>query len=241
MYICDDPCPTNGRRVRPINFMKMALIPTIISSLLFFFIGQIVNASEDDRKKWNKRYDAMEYIYGKEPIKFLKENVSLLTKGKALVLAMGEGRNAVFLARNGFDVDCCDISEKAVEKCEALAWESGVTLNAFTADLEEYKIPADKYDLITCFYYTQRDLIPQIKEGLRDGGMVMFETYTIDQLKYGDGASGPKNPDYLLKHNELRNFFRDFHILYYREGEVAENKSVASLIAQKKGRAGSGL
>ncbi len=61
--------------------MKMALIPTIISSLLFFFIGQIVNASEDDRKKWNRRYDAMEYIYGKEPIKFLKENVSILTKG----------------------------------------------------------------------------------------------------------------------------------------------------------------
>ena len=214
--------------------MKMALIPTIISSLLFFFIGQIVNASEDDRKKWNKRYDAMEYIYGKEPIKFLKENVSLLTKGKALVLAMGEGRNAVFLARNGFDVDCCDISEKAVEKTELFARESGVTLNAFVADLEEYKIPADKYDLITCFYYTQLDLIPQIKEGLRKGGMVMFETYSIDQVKYGDDAPGPKNPAYLLKHNELLDLFRDFRILYYREGEIAEQKSVVSLIAQKK-------
>jgi len=214
--------------------MKMTLSSTIIFSLLLFLIGQIVNAGEDDRKRWNKRYDVREYIYGKEPIKFLQENVSLLTKGKALVLAMGEGRNAVFLARNGFDVDCCDISEKAVEKCESLARESGVSLNAFTADLEKYKIPADKYDLITCFYYTQRDLIPQIKEGLKKGGMVMFETYTIDQLEYGNGAHGPSNPEYLLKHNELLNFFRDFHILYYREGEIAEKKSVASLIAQKK-------
>lgn len=226
MYICDD--------LHPVKFMKMTLIPAIISYLLFFFVGQMVNAGEDDRKKWNKRYNAKEYIYGKDPIKFLQENVELLTKGKALVLAMGEGRNAVFLAKNGFDVDGCDISEKAVEKCESLARENGVTLNAFVADLEEYKIPSGKYDLITCFYYTQRNLIPQIKEGLREGGMVMFETYTIDQLKYGNDAPGPKNPDYLLKHNELLDSFRDFHILYYKEGEIAENKSVASLIARKK-------
>jgi hypothetical protein len=214
--------------------MKMTLISTIILSLLFFCFGQIVNASEDDKNRWNKRYNTGEYIYGKEPLKFLKEKLDILVKGKALVLAMGEGRNAVFLARNGFDVDGCDISEKAIEKTKLLASKSGVTLNAFVADLEEYKIPADKYDLITCFYYTQRDLIPQIKEGLRKGGMVMFETYSIDQLKYGDNAPGPKNPEYLLKHNELLDSFRDFRILYYREGEIAENKSVVSLIAQKK-------
>ncbi len=212
----------------------MILISTIISSLLFFCFGQIVNASEDDRRKWNNRYNTGEYIYGKEPLKFLKEKLDILIRGKALVLAMGEGRNAVFLAGNGFDVDGCDISEKAIEKTKLFSRESGVTLNAFVADLEEYKIPSDKYDLITCFYYTQRDLIPQIKEGLRKGGMVMFETYSIDQLKYGDNAPGPKNPEYLLKHNELLDSFRDFRILYYREGEIAENKSVVSLIAQKK-------
>ncbi len=214
--------------------MKMTLTPIIIFSLLFIGIAQIINAGEDDRNRWNKRYSAREYIYGKEPIKFLEEKLDLLVKGKALVLAMGEGRNAVFLARNGFDVDGCDVSDKAIEKSKILARENGVTLNAFVADLEEYKIPANKYDLITCFYYTQIDLIPQIKEGLRKGGMVMFETYSIDQLKYGKDASVPKNPAYLLKHNELLDSFRDFRILYYREGEIAENKSVVSLIAQKK-------
>lgn len=212
----------------------MTLISTIILSLLFFCFGQIVNASEDDKNRWNKRYNTGEYIYGKEPLRFLKEKLDILVKGKALVLAMGEGRNAVFLAGNGFDVDCCDISEKAIEKTRLFARESGVTLNAFVADLEEYKIPADKYDLITCFYYTQKSLIPQIKEGLKRGGMVMFETYSIDQLKYGKDAPGPKNPAYLLKHNELLDSFRDFRILYYREGEIAENKSVVSLIAQKE-------
>ncbi|MDP6925311.1 MAG: methyltransferase domain-containing protein [Candidatus Scalindua sp.] len=214
--------------------MKMTLISTIILSLLSFCFGQIANASEDDKSRWNKRYDTGEYLYGKEPLKFLKEKLGLLVRGKALVLAMGEGRNAVFLAGNGFDVDGCDISEKAVEKARLLARESSVTLNAFAADLEEYKIPVNTYDLITCFYYTQRDLIPQIKEGLKNGGMVMIETYSIDQLKYGKDAPGPKNPAYLLKHNELLDSFRDFRILYYREGEIAENKSVVSLIAQKK-------
>ncbi|MBC8554301.1 MAG: methyltransferase domain-containing protein [Candidatus Brocadiales bacterium] len=214
--------------------MKMTLISTIILSLLFFCFGQIVNASEDDKNRWNNRYNTGEYLYGKEPLKFLKEKLNILVRGKALVLAMGEGRNAVFLAENGFDVDGCDISEKAIEKTKLFAQESGVTLNAFVADLEEYKISADKYDLITCFYYTQRSLIPQIKDGLKKGGMVMLETYSIDQLKYGKDAPGPKNPAYLLTHNELLNSFRDFRILYYREGEIAENKSVVSLIAQKK-------
>ena len=214
--------------------MKMILISTTILSLLFFCFGQVINASEEDKSRWNKRYDTGEYLYGKEPLKFLKEKLGILVRGKALVLAMGEGRNAIFLAGNGFDVDGCDISEKAIEKAKLFARESGVALNAFAADLEEYKISADQYDLITCFYYTQKSLIPQIKEGLKKGGMVMFETYSIDQLKYGKDAPGPKNPAYLLKHNELLDSFGDFRILYYREGEIADQKSVVSLIAQKK-------
>jgi SAM-dependent methyltransferase len=205
----------------------------IFLSFLLPCIGQVVSANEEDRKRWNKRYDTKEYVYGKEPIKFLKDNINILTRGKALVLAMGEGRNAIFLAENGFDVDGCDISEIAVEKSKSLARENNVKLNAFVADLEKYKIPSNKYDLITCIYYTQRNLIPQIKDGLKKGGMILFETYNIDQLKYGADASGPKNPAYLLRHNELLDLFRDFHILYYREGEIADNKSVASLIAQK--------
>ncbi len=214
--------------------MKMTLISTIILSLLSFCLGQIANASEDDKDRWNKRYNTGEYLYGREPLKFLKEKLNILVRGKALVLAMGEGRNAVFLAGNGYDVDGCDISEKAVEKTRLFSQESGVALNAFVADLEEYKIPVNTYDLITCFYYTQRNLIPQIKEGLRKGGMVMIETYSIDQLEYGKDAPGPKNPAYLLKHNELLDSFRDFRILFYREGEIAKNKSVVSLIAQKR-------
>ncbi len=107
----------------------MTLIATMILSLFFFCFGQIVNASEDDKNRWNKRYNTGEYLYGKEPLRFLKEKLDILFKGKALVLAMGEGRNAVFLAGNGFDVDGCDISEKAIEKTRRFpGFESTVML-----------------------------------------------------------------------------------------------------------------
>ncbi|MDR4497842.1 MAG: methyltransferase domain-containing protein [Candidatus Scalindua sp.] len=214
--------------------MKIILTGTIFFCSFLFLLGQVVSAGGEDRNRWNKRYNTKEYIYGKEPIDFLKNNIQVLTRGKALVLAMGEGRNALFLARNGFDVDGCDVSDIAVEKCKLFARENNLKINAFVADLEEYQIPVDEYDLITCIYYTQRNLIPQIKAGLKKGGMVLFETYTIDQLNYGENAPGPKNPEYLLKHNELLNLFRDFHILFYREGEIGDKKSVASLIARKK-------
>ncbi len=119
--------------------MKAVLTSMIFLSFLLPCIDQVVSANEEDRKRWNKRYDTKEYIYGKEPIKFLKDNINILTRGKALVLAMGEGRNAIFLGENGFDVDGCDISEIAVEKSKSLARENDVKLNAFVADLENTK------------------------------------------------------------------------------------------------------
>ncbi len=83
--------------------------------------------------------------------------------------------------------------------------------------------------MIICFNYLQRSLISQIKDGLRQGGMVVYETFIIDQVQFGK----PKNPDYLLRHNELLNMFRDFRCLRYHEGIIEGRKAVASLIAQK--------
>lgn len=194
-------------------------------------LSGIVQGNEEDREHWDKRYDTPEYIYGKEPVEFLEDHIDLLPRGKALVLAMGEGRNAVFLAQKGFLVEGCDISPIAVKKALLLAQEKGTEIKAFEADLESYKIEHEKYDLIACFYYLQRDLIPQIKEGLKPGGMVIMETYTIDNQRLG--FSGPKNPDYLLKPNELLHLFSDMKVILYREVVVDGKKAVASIIAQR--------
>ena len=82
-------------------------------------MGMTSNAafsSERDKVFWDKKYGTEAYIFGKEPVAFLREHIDVLPKGKALDVAMGEGRNAVFLAKNGFEVDGCDISEIAVKK-----------------------------------------------------------------------------------------------------------------------------
>ena len=202
--------------------------------IIFYIVVNVTSAlfaSEQDRLFWNKRYDTETYILGKEPVEFLKEHINILPGGKALDIAMGEGRNAVFLAKNGFEVDGCDVSEIAVKKTLGLAKENNVRVNAFVADLEIYKLPKDAYDVVACFYYLQRSLIPQIKEALKPGGMVIYETYTIENCERG--FEGPKNRDYLLKTNELLDLFKDLTIIYYKELVLDDKKAVASLIARK--------
>lgn len=191
----------------------------------------LVFADEQDKLFWDKRYGTEVFIYGKEPVEFLKEHIDILPKGKVLDIAMGEGRNAVFLAKNGFDVDGCDISEVAINKAQKLAKENNVNIRAFVADMEIYKLPKNAYDVIACFYYLQRDLMPQIKEALKPGGMIIYETYTMENKEYG--FEGPKNKDYLLESNELLHLFTDLKIIYYREIIIDNKKAIASLIAKK--------
>ena len=165
-----------------------------------------------------------------QPSQFLVDNVELLPKGRVLDVAMGSGRNAVYLAKLGFEVEGVDISAEAVDNAVMLARQNNIDLNANVRDLEKDSgIEKGAYDLIICFNYLQRSLMPQIKEGLRSGGMVVYETYLIDQPRFGK----PRNPDYLLKHNELLDIFRDFRCLRYCEGIIDNRKAVAGIVAEK--------
>lgn len=165
-----------------------------------------------------------------KPAQFLIENVNLLPKGQVLDVAMGGGANAVYLARMGFEVEGVDISAQAVNTALELARKSDVNLKARLADLESnYLIRKSSCDVIICFKYLQRSLIQQMKDGLRTGGMVVYETFIVDQARFGK----PKNPDHLLKHNELLDLFRDFRCLRYREGIFESRKAIASIIAEK--------
>jgi 2-polyprenyl-3-methyl-5-hydroxy-6-metoxy-1,4-benzoquinol methylase len=187
-----------------------------------------------DQKRWNDRFGRKEFAFGKEPNPFLKKHIRLLPKGKALDIASGEGRNAVFLAQHGFEVDAVDISEKGLKKAQKLAREKGVKINTFPVDLDQHPIKKEQYDLIANFYFLRRRLIPRIKKGLKKGGKVIFETYLLEHRTLGTG--GPKQAKYFLKPNELLGLFKDFRILFYREGifkEGGRKKAVASLIAEK--------
>lgn len=161
-------------------------------SLLFLIALGIVTgmmfvstyAAPQDKDRWNRKYATEEYLLGREPISFLKDNIGLITKGTALDIAMGEGRNGVYLATQGFEVTGLDISEQGLEKARSLARQAGVHIETKVVDLEDYKLPPSAYDLIVCTYYLQRNLFPQIIQALKPGGMAVVETYTQDHLKY---------------------------------------------------------
>jgi len=187
-----------------------------------------------DQKRWDERFKAKDFALGKEPNPFLKRYFRFLPIGKALDVAAGEGRNAVFLARHGFEVDAVDISERGLKKARALAREAGVKIHTILSDLDDYRIEKEKYDLIDNFYFLRRSLILRMKKGLKKGGRVIFETYILEHRDLGTG--GPKKAKYFLKPNELLTLFKDFRILFYREGiskEGGRRKAIASLIAEK--------
>lgn len=188
-----------------------------------------------DQKRWDERFKGKEFAFGKDANPFLKRHIHLLQKGTALDIAAGEGKNTVFLAQHGFDVDAVDISEMGLRKAKKLARETGVKIHVVLADLSAYQIEKERYDLIINFYFLNRRLIPKIKKGLKKGGSVIFETYLLEQRILGTG--GPKHLRYFLKPNELLQLFKGFRILLYREGifkEGGRRKAIASLIAQKR-------
>lgn len=162
--------------------------------------------------------------------RFLVDNITLLPRGRALDVAMGNGRNTVYLAQTGFDVEGVDIEAERIGNALALAKRKGVSIKARVANLEaDYHIEKKAYDVIICINYLYRPLIQQIKDGLKRGGVVLYETYLIDQRQW----IGPKSAEHLLKHNELLDLFRDFHCLRYREGVIKPRHAVASIVAQK--------
>ena len=102
--------------------------------------------------KWDERFGVDEYVYGKEPNLFLKENFQKIPKGDVLCVADGEGRNGVWLAKNGYNITSIDFSPKAIEKINRLAKENSVSVNTICADLLYHDFGDNKYDGIVSIF-----------------------------------------------------------------------------------------
>jgi|TARA_B100000959_G_scaffold77502_1_gene82327 2-polyprenyl-3-methyl-5-hydroxy-6-metoxy-1,4-benzoquinol methylase len=184
-------------------------------------------AAEKDQSRWDKHYDIEGFLFGSKPIRFLKDNIHLLPKGRALDLAMGEGRNGVYMATQGFDVLGLDISPVGLNKAHQLAEHHKVKIETRVVDLENYQLEKNAYDVIICTYYMQRDLFDQMKESLKPGGMALVETYNIDYLRYARFSR-----KYLLENNELLKIFKDFKIIRYQAYDDGK-EAYSSIIVQK--------
>jgi len=166
----------------------------------------------------------------KVPSPLLKESLPFLPKGKVLDIAMGEGRNSLFLASKGFEVDGFEKDPRAIDACQHLALKKNLRVKTQQVDLETATLPSNRYEVVICFFYLQRSLFPQMKSALKKGGVVVYETFLIDQhIRHGT----PKHKEYCFEPNELLDLFEDFRILFYREGFPNEQPICASLVAQK--------
>tara|TARA_B100001123_G_C14798127_1_gene823282 strand:+ start:89 stop:652 length:564 start_codon:yes stop_codon:yes gene_type:complete len=184
--------------------------------------------SSKDKEKWNRKYNVKQYIEGKIPSDWLTCNSEVLTgNGRALDIAMGEGRNSIYLAQLGFKVTGIDISDIGIKKANTLAKEKNIKLEVVLADLDEYKFKKNFFDLVICFNFLDRSLFPKIRETIIPGGLIIYETFTIDFLKYSSFKK-----EWVLGCGELLQEFHGYRILRYRELDDGY-KGIASIIAQK--------
>lgn len=145
-------------------------------------------------------------------------------------MACGAGRNAVYLALRGYDTVAIDILPDALERARDLARRSGVVLQTLERDLEQTGVLRDLgADCIVVTRYLERSLFEPIQRCLLPGGLLVYETFTIEQMEMGH----PRNPRFLLQPDELRAAFAALEILSYREGFL-DGAHVARLVARSR-------
>ena len=187
--------------------------------------------SAEDRAKWDLRYQEGAYSGRSYPSEFLvEETASLYSSGKALDLACGSGRNALYLASQGFRVDAMDVStvglELAAEKSNGL----GLTINWLNRDLlESPDLPENYYDLIVMFRFVAPELLAGLSKSLVGGGSLIIEEHLEWSTKDVGGPSGNR---FRVSPNYLRNACHGMDLLNYSEGLVKEPDGTTSALAR---------
>ncbi len=179
---------------------------------------------------WDERYSISEFYYGTEPNDFLREHASKIRKsGKVLCLAEGEGRNAVYLAKLGFEVTAVDQSSVGLKKLKELATQNGVTVNTVVADLADYAIVDGNWDAIISIWchvppVLRKKLHESVVRGLKKDGVLILESYHPRQLEFKTG--GPPVPELMMTILDLKSEFSGlkFVMSHEIEREVHEGK-----------------
>ncbi|MFN4215193.1 SAM-dependent methyltransferase [Exiguobacterium sp.] len=173
---------------------------------------------------WDQRFDTEEYVYGEQPNEFLRHQGHLLNDGmKVLAIAEGEGRNAVWLAEQGLDVEMWDYSRVGLEKAERLAVRRGVVLTTHLVDLAVADWPVATYDVIVCIFGhfpkdVQTAVLKGVTRALKPGGFFMTEVYSEAQLELGTG--GPKDQALLYTPDDFEVLADSLETLHFFDGVV---------------------
>jgi tellurite methyltransferase len=174
-------------------------------------------------EEWNERYRTGETEEG-SPTPVVARAAALSSPGRALDLACGAGRNALFLARNGWTVVALDGAAEAIRILKEKTAEYGLAIEAAVADLERDPIPYpdESFELVVITHYLQRDLFPRAASLLTAGGLCAVA------IRLADASAGARKHRYRLKPGELRQLFDGWKVVDYREED-----GIAEIIARR--------
>ncbi|MCF6299213.1 MAG: methyltransferase domain-containing protein [Thiomicrorhabdus sp.] len=246
------PDSLNELPATPASLFLVGSKPAIETASVFLDLkGYKVNGSlviEDDKtmQKWAEKLSD-QVVSGREskqlwsPTPLLKEWLNLLEERginpkalkprlTALDIGCGGGRDAVFLAKHGIQVLGIDQEARVLKRAKQLASRTGASVKFKCCDLKKVGcFPTSLFDVITVVRYLNRDLFSKIDTALSPGGYLIYQTFAEGAEAFGS----PKNPNFILAHDELRKVFSDYQIIVDRIDKLEDGRPVASFIAQK--------
>jgi SAM-dependent methyltransferase len=198
-----------------------------------------INFGKDAAQFWDERFSQAEYVFGKEANAYLKEQAALYLPpaAKIVCVADGEGRNSIWLAKQGMKVEAFDISALAVEKAKRLAQEEEVVVSLNVASTASWTWRADYYDAVVAIFIQfatpkmRIDLFDQMRTSLKPGGVLIMQGYTPNQLHYKTG--GPPSIDHLYTTELIEDLLRGMQICDWQEyeKEIHEGQGHAGMSA----------
>ncbi|OXA80347.1 Methyltransferase domain-containing protein [Flavobacterium aquidurense] len=185
-------------------------------------------------ERWNDRYSNAAFAYGEEPNNFFKEQIEKLNAGTILFPAEGEGRNAVYAAKLGWEVAAFDISEEGKNKALKLAEANNVTIDYKVGALETLNYQPEQFDAIALIYAhfpaeIKSYLHKTLETYLRKGGIIIFEAFSKKHLEYlaiNDKVGGPKDIESLFSIEEIKADFPNYEIIQLEETEIELNEGL---------------
>jgi SAM-dependent methyltransferase len=182
----------------------------------------------EDRERWNARYRDEEAVA--DPSPFLSTLDSLLPRrGRALDVAGGSGRNALWLAARGFDVTLADVADVALERASREARDRGLALATLRIDLESSPLPRGPWDLVLCTYFLHRPLFAAFAAELAPGGWLIVAHATRSNLL----RHSRPGPAHVLEDGELPALVRGLEVVSYEEGWLESGRHEARVVARK--------
>lgn len=198
---------------------------------------------------WDERYSQQEYVYGTEPNEFFRLQLPLLEPKSILLPAEGEGRNAVYAARLGWNVHAFDQSTEGQKKAFALAARNSVNITYEIADVITVQLPHNHFNAIGLFYahfpaHQRNKIHAQFLSSLRPNGIIIFEAYSTEQIRYQEQhrSGGPEQKELLFTVNDVEHLFPNCDFLLLEEKEILLNEglfhngkaSVVRCVARKR-------